>query len=130
MSAYLLDTNAFAMVLMDDQRLPDAARTRMKQADRLAVSVISFYEIGQKVRLGKWPEMSDHVAGLEHVASESGFDLLPLTAAAALEAALLDWDHRDPFDRMIAAVAQHEGLPVISSDAAFDALSLTRHWGA
>lgn len=128
MTAFLLDTNAFAMALIDDPRLPDAARARMQDADRLAVSVISLYEIGQKVRLGKWPEMSVHIARLDQTASANGFNILPLTGTVALTAALLDWDHRDPFDRMIAAVSQQEGLPVISSDAAFDAIDVSRHW--
>lgn len=128
MSALLLDTNAFAMALIDDPRLPGPARDRLAGTARAAVSVISFYEIGQKVRLGKWPEMGPHVAGLEARARADGYELVPLTAGAALEAALLDWAHRDPFDRMIAAVARAEGLPLLSSDAAFDDLGLARLW--
>jgi PIN domain nuclease of toxin-antitoxin system len=128
LTAVLLDTNAFAMALTDDPRLPQAARARLGRAARVAVSVITFYEIGQKVRLGKWPGMAPHVAGLEHRARDDGYDLLPLTAAAALEAAIMDWAHRDPFDRMIATVARHETLPLVSSDTAFDALAIERIW--
>ncbi|MDF0600873.1 type II toxin-antitoxin system VapC family toxin [Psychromarinibacter sp. C21-152] len=128
MSGLLLDTNAFAMALTGDARLPEAARVRIETADRAALSVITFYEIGQKVRLGKWPAMAPHAPGLIDLAREDGFDLIPLTPAAALEASLMDWDHRDPFDRMIATVARHEGLPVVSSDAAFDALAVGRIW--
>lgn len=128
MSACLLDTNAFAMALTDDPRLPGVARDHLGRATRVAVSVISFYEIGQKVRLGKWPEMAEHVADLETRARADGYDLLPLTARAALEAAIMDWTHRDPFDRMIATVARAEGLPLLSSDTAFDDLGLDRLW--
>ena len=128
MTAVLLDTNAFAMALTDDPRLPETARNCLAGSARVVVSVISFYEIGQKVRLGKWPEMSGHAAGLEARAREDGYDLLPLTARAALAASILDWTHRDPFDRMIATVARLESLPVISSDAAFDDLGLERVW--
>ena len=128
MTGFLLDTNAFAMALTDDPRLPGAARDLMTGALRLAVSVISFYEIGQKVRLGKWPAMAPHVEGLERRAREDGYDLIPLTGAVALEASMMNWAHRDPFDRMIASVARHEDLPVLSSDQAFDALPITRVW--
>ena len=100
----------------------------MREADRLVVSAISLYEIGLKVRLGKWPEMAAHVESLEECAKSDGYDLIPLTAAACLDASMLDWDHRDPFDRMIAAVARHETLPVISSDQAFDRIGIERHW--
>ena len=129
MSAVLLDTNAFAMVLTDDPRLPLEARERIGEADRAILSVISLYEIGQKVRLGKWPEMVPFAAGLLDRATADGFDLLPLSPSAALAAALLDWDHRDPFDRMIAVVARQEDLLLISADAAFDGLGVERFWG-
>ena len=128
MSALLLDTNAFAMVLTDDPRLTDTARGAILGASRVALSVISLYEIGQKVRLGKWPEMAAFAPGLAVQAQNDGIDLLPLSPAAALQAALLDWDHRDPFDRMIACVARAEGLDLVSSDTAFDELTLRRIW--
>ncbi len=130
MTSYLLDTNAFSMALTDDPRLPKRADARMRGADRLAVSAISFFEIGQKVRLGKWPEMTAYVEGLGRRAESDGYDLIPLTAMVCLDASLLDWDHRDPFDRMIAAVARQETLPVISSDQAFDRIGIERHWTA
>ena len=128
MTAYLLDTNAFAMAITGDVRLPRAALERMTEASRLAIPAISFFEIGQKVRLGKWPQMADHVETLEAQASADGYDILPLSAPTALKASLLDWDHRDPFDRMIAATADREGLALISSDKAFDHLHLRRYW--
>jgi PIN domain nuclease of toxin-antitoxin system len=128
MSAYLLDTNAFAMMLTGDPRLPPTIRERLAEATRAAVSAISFYEIGQKVRLGRWPEMQPHVAGLATRARDDGYDVLPLTPAAALEASIMDWPHRDPFDRMIATTARHEALALISSDTAFDALRIERLW--
>ncbi|WP_425073529.1 type II toxin-antitoxin system VapC family toxin [Sagittula sp. S175] len=128
MSGLLLDTNAFAMVLTDDPRLTDVARAAILDAPRVALSVISLYEIGQKVRLGKWPEMAPHAPGLAAQADRDGLDLLPLGAEATLAAALMDWDHRDPFDRMIACTARVEGLTLISSDAIFDQVQVARLW--
>jgi PIN domain nuclease of toxin-antitoxin system len=127
-TAVLLDTGAFAMALTADPRLPDAARTAIETADRAALSAISFYEIGQKVRLGKWPEMAPHAAGLVDRARADGFDLIPLSPAMARDASLLDWDHRDPFDRLLAATARGEGLVMVSPDAAFDGIGLARVW--
>lgn len=128
LTALLLDTGAFAMVLTDDPRLPGRARVRIAEADRVALSAISLYEIGQKVRLGKWPEMAPFAGGLVDTALADGLDLIPLSPATALGAALLDWPHRDPFDRIIAVVAQAEGLDLVSPDAAFDGIGLTRVW--
>jgi PIN domain nuclease of toxin-antitoxin system len=128
LTALLLDTGVFAMALTDDPRLPGAVRMRIEAADRVALSVISLYEIGQKVRLGKWPAMAPFAPTLADVARADGFDLIPLSPAASLAAALMDWDHRDPFDRMIVAVAQAEDLPILSPDAAFDAVGAPRIW--
>lgn len=127
-SALLLDTNAFAMVLTDDPRLPGPARERIVGADRAALSVISLYEIGQKVRLGKWRAMEPFASDLVERAYRDGFDLVPLSPSTALDASLLAWEHRDPFDRMIAVVARQECLVLISADTAFDALDLPRLW--
>lgn len=44
------------------------------------------------------------------VAREDGYDLLLFTARAALDAAIMDWAHRDPSDQMIATVASMEKL--------------------
>lgn len=111
----------------DGRSAPAAARPRSAgRSDAAAVSVISFYEIGLKVRLGKWPEMADHLRGLEAQAREDGYDVVPLNPGAALAATMLDWAPRDPFDQLIAAVASLEDLPRISSDTAFDALDLKR----
>lgn len=96
MSGVLLDTNALAMVLTDDPRLPEEARQRFGEADR---------------------------------ADADGFELLPLSPSAALAASLLDWEHRDPFNRMIAVVARQEELLLISADSVFDAIGVERRWG-
>lgn len=130
MTAFLLDTNAFSMAITDDPRLPPKSRDRILTSSRIAVSAITFYEIGQKVRLGKWPEMSAHVETLNRRAVEDGFEILPLTASAASAAARLEWVHRDPFDRMIAAVSLEERLDLLSSDRAFDDLGITRVWSS
>lgn len=37
------------------------------------------------------------------------------------------WDHRDPFDRLLAATALHYGLVIVSADAAFDSV-VSRRW--
>jgi PIN domain nuclease of toxin-antitoxin system len=51
-----------------------------------------------------------------------------VSPAAALQAAMLDWVHRDPFDRMIAVTCFVEDLPLLSPDAVFDAVGVRRFW--
>lgn len=93
MPGVLLDTHVFAWALLDSPRLAAPARAAIQEADRVCISAVSFYEIGQKVRLGKWPEMAPHAAALPALARRQGAVPLPLSAEAAAAAALLDWPH-------------------------------------
>lgn len=59
---------------------------------------------------------------------EAGYALLPIDAALALRAARMPGDHGDPCDRIIAAHAIAEDIPVISADAKLDAFKVRRIW--
>ena len=120
MSAVLLDTHAWVWSFADDARLSDGARHAIARADAVMVSPITFYEIGQKVRLGKWPEMAALAPDLVQVLRDQGGLAAPLTPEICLSAASDDWDHRDPFDRLLAATARVLDLVLISRDPAFD----------
>ncbi len=127
----LLDTHAWVWSLSDDARLSGPARRAIAKADAVRVSPISFFEIGQKVRVGKWPEMDPHVAQLPDLLAQQGGLTADLTGRAALMAAGFDWDHRDPFDRIIAATAVTCGCLLLSADRMFDTLEdpeLRRLW--
>jgi PIN domain nuclease of toxin-antitoxin system len=128
MSAVLLDTHSWAWSLVARQSLSATAILAIEQAETVFVSPISFYEIGQKVRLGKWPEMVPVVDSLPRILTEQGGREASLGLEICLSAALMDWDHRDPFDRILAATALHFGVPLISLDAAFDQLSTRKDW--
>lgn len=117
------------MALTEDTRLPGTAKDAILKSSLASVSAISFYEIGQKVRLGKWNAMAPYTEALVEIVTADGFNLIPLNPHHALHASLLDWSHRDPFDRMIAAIAIIEGTALISSDTAFDDLrNIERVW--
>ena len=42
--------------------------------------------------------------------------------------AVLEGDHRDPFDRMLIAQAQIEDLPLVTNETLFDDYGVTRLW--
>lgn len=131
MASVLLDTHAWAWTLKEVQSLTPTARSAIEDADSIFVSVISLFEISQKVRIGKWSDMEPVVDGLVSLALDQGFHLVELGGPTALIAGLLDWPHRDPFDRMIAATAIATGATLISADVMFDTLDdarLRRVW--
>jgi PIN domain nuclease of toxin-antitoxin system len=40
----------------------------------------------------------------------------------------LPFHHRDPFDRLLAAQARHDGLAIVSSDRVFGKYGVRRIW--
>lgn len=126
----LLDTHAWVWSLTDDPRLSQAARNALQDADAVRVSPISFFEIGQKVRIGRWPEIAPHLDGLPDRLKGQGGLTAPFTNEVALRASMLDWPHRDPFDRILAATALDSGATLLSVDEMFDTLEapLIRVW--
>ena len=48
--------------------------------------------------------------------------------AASGRLGLLDWEHRDPWDRLLAAQARLQDCTLVSADAVFDVLGLARLW--
>ena len=60
--------------------------------------------------------------------ARSGFVDLPINHSHALTAGRLPGDHRDPFDRIIAAQALLEGLTAVTCDDAFAAFDCTVLW--
>lgn len=128
MKHVLLDTHVWAWSLTANPRLPPYAMNVVRNAQTVCISAISLFEIGQKIRLGKWPEMQPFQNQLVALAEEQGAHLLELSADMCLLAATLQWDHRDPFDRLIGASAIVRGLNLVSADTAFDGLSDQPGW--
>lgn len=128
MTSVLLDTHVFAWSLNDNAKISGTARDAIASAESVFVSAVSFFEIAQKVRIGKWPEMEPRVGNLDAELAKQGSAAISITADIALLAGRMEWLHRDPFDRMIAATALSGGLALVSADPVFDRLPLRRVW--
>ncbi|MGN7735914.1 type II toxin-antitoxin system VapC family toxin [Ensifer sp. 22564] len=129
MTAVLLDSHAWAWSLTGDMRLSTKATALITEADSVFVSPISFFEIGQKVRIGKWPEMEPFINDLPSLLAEQGGRVAALAPEVCLKGATLAWEHRDPFDRLLAATTLALGIPLISADEVFDTLpDISRLW--
>jgi PIN domain nuclease of toxin-antitoxin system len=98
------------------------------EANVILVSAASAWEIATKVRIGKLPGAETLEKEFLDVMQDAGYTLLPIDAACALRAGRLVGEHRDPFDRMIAAQALAEDLPVLSSDQKLDTFGIRRIW--
>lgn len=104
---------------MEPAKLPARVRRLLERTHiRRLASAASAWEIATKCRLGKLPGSRAVVA--DYAGAMHGLQAtpLPVTAEHALKAGSWDVEHRDPFDRMLAAQAIFEDLPLATTDAA------------
>lgn len=125
----LLDTHALLWAVLSPSSLSrEAAAIIADETNVVLVSAASAWEIATKVRIGKLPGAEALEENFLDAMGLAGYSLLPIDAADALRAGRLPGDHRDPFDRMIAAQALAGDLPVLSSDPKLDIFSIRRIW--
>lgn len=126
----LLDTVGFILWHAGSARLSESIRDMLRQAPTRAiyVSAASAFEIATKVRLGKLVVPSLILHDFQYVVEADGFRMLDVSATAAIRAGQLPGDHRDPFDRLIAAQAVELGAVVVTSDPAFGTLGVEVCW--
>ena len=116
----LLDTHALVWGLSDDARLSAAVRAEMvNPASVVCASAASGWEIATKTRRGKWPEAEALIADFEAILAKNRLAILPISMRHAVHAGLLDGQHKDPFDRILAAQAEIESLTLATVDPAF-----------
>ncbi len=114
MMRLLLDTHALLWTLGDPTRLRREAREAIvDERNDVFVSAASAWEIAIKRALGKLVAPDDVEAGV----SQQGFSPLHVTFHHARVAGALPRHHEDPFDRMLIAQAQSEGLTLVTRDA-------------
>jgi PIN domain nuclease of toxin-antitoxin system len=114
MRRLLLDTHALLWWLADDPRLgPHARQLIQDERNEVFVSAASAWEISIKKAMGKLKAPDD----LDGIVEEEGFDTLPISFFHGERAGELPPLHRDPFDRMLVAQAQAEGLDLVTGDA-------------
>ena len=114
---YLLDTHTLLWAVRGDAKLSDTVRnTLMYTSDQVFISAVSAYEIMYKYKIGKLQGFEDVAGNYFDVLKEFGADELPVTTHHAHYAGELDWEHRDPFDRLLVAQAHVDNLILITDD--------------
>jgi PIN domain nuclease of toxin-antitoxin system len=116
----LLDTHAYVWALTDPDRLSGRARNAIETpGNAVLVSAATVWEMAIKHRAGKWPEAEILLAQHGDLTSRLGAQSLDISVADAIRAGTLDWDHADPFDRMLAAQSLLHQAALVTRDAAF-----------
>jgi PIN domain nuclease of toxin-antitoxin system len=116
----LLDTQCWLWWLVSPERLSPEALARLADAENtLLLSAASSWEIAIKHSLGKLPLPEPLEAFVSSRMARDGIAALPVQHVHALRVATLPLHHRDPFDRLLIAQAQVEGIPIMTADPVF-----------
>jgi len=127
-TALLLDTYIALWWWRDMARLSPVAIAAIEDGDTILVSAASAYEITQKWRIGKLPMIDDPATNYPKLMLDNDFVALAITQEHTIRAGLLPGEHRDPFDRLIAAQALIEGLTIVTRDPEFSAFGCQVLW--
>ena len=115
----LLDTHTLLWWWQDDRRLSKRAASAIAdEANTVLVSAASAWEIATKHRIGKLPGAEAAVRQFTELIAADGFTHLAITSQHAIKAGGFVTEHRDPFDRMLAAQAIIEGATLVTNDMA------------
>jgi len=126
---FLLDTHTLLWLAFEQQLLsPHTRQVVASPQNEILVSAATAWEVTTKYRIGKLDFARALAVNFIPRVTGAGYQLLPITTEHALRAGLFPGDHKDPFDRMIAAQAVHEDLPLLSQDTHFDGFGVRREW--
>ena len=121
---YLLDTHTFLWAAHEEgTRLSENVKELFAAPGApIYVSAVSAYEIMNKYRIGKLPDYAHVAENYLSILSEFGAYELPLYTAHTHLAGEMVWEHRDPFDRILAAQSYVDNLTLVTSDPVFQSL--------
>lgn len=121
----IVDTHAALWFLSGDRRLSQTARDLIEDdhLDR-RLSAVSVWEVAVKTNLGKLRV----AAGFHRLLYDQGLSALPVFDTHALHVTDLPRYHRDPFDRLLVAQAQAEGMSILSKDKQLRRYDVTVVW--
>ena len=112
----VIDTSTLLFWTLDSHRLSRAAAAAIRESDRVVVSSISIWEIGLKVSKGRLhiplsvKEFADRLLQIDVV------EVASVDVETWIKSVELQWEHRDPADRVIVATAMLQGCPLVTSD--------------
>ncbi len=125
----LLDTHALLWSISNEVLLSPLARTTFLDKDNaLYCSIASLWEICIKRSLGKLAMQDDWYRVMAKEMDANGIGWLAIKPEHCTAVGELPFHHRDPFDRLLVAQAQCEGMCVVSRDTHFDAYGISRVW--
>lgn len=113
----LLDTHVLLWAAGEPHRLPVAARSVLENpVNELLFSAANIWEVAIKSGLGRADFRVDPGL-LRRGLIDNGYGEIPIRGEHAVQVSTLPALHRDPFDRLLVAQAQVEGVTLLTVDA-------------
>lgn len=112
MSRLLLDTHVVLWWDEGSRALGENAKRAIQNANWVCVSAASEWELAIKTAMGK----AKLRRSIMEAAVDAGFEALPISFEHARAVRSLKPIHKDPFDRLLVAIALVEGLSLVSAD--------------
>ena len=113
----LLDTHTLLWWINEHDKLSPIARSvLLDEENTLFLSIASIWEIAIKVSLGKLTELEGGVSSVITKIEEMPIYMLPVLPNHIEMVESLPFIHRDPFDRLLIATANVEGMTILTKD--------------
>ena len=123
----LIDTHVLIWFLTEPERLSKVASAFLEDAaNDVLVSAVSAYEIEYKRPLD--PLLQRLPVALEAAVEDQVFIWRHITPSDAVRAGRLSRDHRDPWDRILAAQALEDAIPILSADRQLEGFGVRLIW--
>lgn len=120
----LVDTHVLVWMLAEPARIPASTLEQLRNpANELYVSAVSAFELATKYRIGKFPEAKRLLLAYHDFLHTLGATEIAITGHHGIVAGELTWNHRDPFDRLLAAQSVTESVTLVTSDPVFQPLA-------
>jgi PIN domain nuclease of toxin-antitoxin system len=127
----IVDTHCLLWSLARPEALnADAAALLSNGETEVVFSAASLWEIAIKSSLGKLRVSMADGDSLFDIIDGQPLTRLPILHSHARHVASLPLHHGDPFDRLLIAQAQIEGLPIMTADDQFQPYDIEIIWSA
>jgi PIN domain nuclease of toxin-antitoxin system len=125
----LLDTHTFLWWVTEDSKLSSKASEIIRDGNNeLYLSAASGWEITIKAQLNRIQLPGPPEKFISEQLRINGIQSLPILMSHALHVYNLPDHHRDPFDRILIAQSQLEGLPILTADPSFSLYEIGVIW--
>lgn len=125
---YIIDTHVLLWFMEGSPNLPEETRQLIGTADKVYISIVTFWELAIKNSIGKLI-LHTSISDIIKVAEEElHFTILPIKSVHLDIVSTLPFHHRDPFDRMLIAQAKAENATLISADEHFPEYGVDVIW--